>query len=486
MISMSKAYSIRQLRMEGDSIAEISRKLEVSRDTVYKYLAAEDLSQRPPAPRGRSSVLDRYRPLIESWLDEDERNWRKQRHTAHRIWVRLRDEAGAEVGESTVRSYVRRLRLERGTSCEQYLDLDWAPGDAQADFGEADFYVGGVRRRMSFFVMTFPYSNVGIAQVFPGENAECVCQALRNIFEHVAGVPRRIVFDNAAGVGRRVGDAVRVTEMFSAFAAHYGFAYSFCNPHSGHEKGSVENKVGYVRDNLFVPVPSFTSAGAFNSRLLDRSMALSDKRHWIKGENELQLFVEDRFAMLGLPPAPFTVVRYEVRKADKLGKVRLDGPHLYSSDPSLAGSELVCGIGATTVTVATRDGAVVAEHPRAYGDAPTDTADPASQLALLCQRPGAWANSKVRSAIPDDLREHMDSLGKPDLKAELRLMRDQAATSGWDATVQAMRSALLATGRVDRASVAVGAARMAGGAVEYDEQVDLSAYDSALASARGR
>ena len=115
MISMSKAYSIRQLRMEGDSIAEISRKLEVSRDTVYKYLAMDDLSQKPPAPTARSSVLDRYRPLIESWLDEDERNWRKQRHTAHRIWVRLRDEAGADVGESTVRNYVRRLKLERGT-----------------------------------------------------------------------------------------------------------------------------------------------------------------------------------------------------------------------------------------------------------------------------------------------------------------------------------------------------------------------------------
>ena len=43
-----------------------------------------------------------------------------------------------------------------------------------------------------------------------------------------------------------------------------------------------------------------------------------------------------------------------------------------------------------------------------------------------------------------------------------------------------------ATGRVDRASVAVGAARIAGGAVSYDEAVDLSAYDSALASARGR
>ena len=56
-------------------------------------------------------------------------------------------------------------------------------------------------------------------------------------------------------------------------------------------------------------------------------------------------------------------------------------------------------------------------------------------------------------------------------------MRDQAAASGWDATVQAMAGALLATGRIDRASVAVGAARIAGGAVEYDEPVDLSAYD---------
>ena len=486
MISMSKAYSIRRLRMEGDSIAEISRKLEVSRDTVYKYLGADDLSPKPPSCQPRASSLDRYRPLIESWLDEDAGNWRKQRHTAHRIWVRLRDEAGAEVGESTVRNYVRRLKLERGARREGYLDLDWAPGDAQADFGEADFYVGGVRTRMSFFVMTFPYSNVGLAQVFPGENAECVCQALKNIFEYVAGVPRRIVFDNAAGVGRRVGDAVRTTEMFSAFAAHYGFAYSFCNPHAGHEKGSVENKVGYVRDNLFVPVPSMTGPGAFNARLLDRSMALSDKNHWIKGESELQLFVEDRFAMMGLPPAPFAVVRYEVRRADKLGKVRVDGPHLYSSDPSLAGCELVCGIGATTFTVATRDGAVVAEHPRAYGDAPTDTTDPASQLALLCSKPGAWANSKVRSALPDELREHMDSLGRSDLKSELRLMRDQSAESGWGATVRAMRAALLATGRIDRASVAVGAARIIGGSVAYDEDVDLAVYDSALASARGR
>ncbi len=103
-----------------------------------------------------------------------------------------------------------------------------------------------------------------------------------------------------------------------------------------------------MRDNPFVPVPQLTNPAAFNARLLDRSMALSDKRHWIKGESELQLFVEERFAMMGLPPEPFSVVRYEVRKANKLGKARLDGPRLCSSDPPLASYELVRDIGATS------------------------------------------------------------------------------------------------------------------------------------------
>lgn len=258
MISMPKVQSIRRRRMNGESIASIARSENVSEPTVRKYLKAGDLSPRPPVRRKHAeSVIDRYVPVIEQWLAEDRCTWRKQRHTATRIWERLRDEYGAEVSLSTVTRKVAQLRREFAAEREAgYLDLVWHPGEAQADFGEVDVRFRGEVSRMRHFVLDFPYSNVGPSQLMPGENAECACQALRDIFEWLGGVPPRIVFDNAAGVGRRMFERVRLTRLFQSFQAHYGFEYVFCNAYAGHEKGGVESRVGAVRRKLFVPVPS--------------------------------------------------------------------------------------------------------------------------------------------------------------------------------------------------------------------------------------
>ena len=78
----------------------------------------------------------------------------------------------------------------------------------------------------------------------------------------------------------------------------------------------------------------------------------------------------------------------------------------------------------------------------------------------------------------------MDGLCKQDLKAELRIMRNQAAQSGYSVAVGAMSDALASTGRVDEASVAVAAARAASGSITYDEPVDLGVYDRALSLAK--
>ena len=422
MISMPKVQSIRRRRMNGESIASIARSENVSEPTVRKYLKAGDLSPRPPVKRKHAeSVIDRYVPVIEQWLAEDRCTWRKQRHTATRIWERLRDEYGAEVSLSTVTRKVAQLRREFAAEREAgYLDLVWHPGEAQADFGEVDVRFRGEVSRMRHFVLDFPYSNVGPSQLMPGENAECACQALRDIFEWLGGVPPRIVFDNAAGVGRRMFERVRLTRLFQSFQAHYGFEYVFCNAYAGHEKGGVESRVGAVRRKLFVPVPSVWSMPAFNVRLLERCLALGDKDHYRKGGRETDLFAEDRKALLALPETRFDVVTWKRMKADKYGIVTVEGRHRYAAGPEHAGRELIVGLRAFEVELLDASGARITTHPRAYGDNPTSSDDPSMQIGLLCNRPGAWPNSQVREALPDPLREWLDGQARAVLAEGLR------------------------------------------------------------------
>src|SRR5699024_7500971 len=102
-----------------------------------------------------------------------------------------------------------------------------------------------------------------------GETAECLCQGLKDVFHWIGGVPKRLVIDNATGAGRRIGEVVRLTELFQRFKAHYGFAVTFCNPRSGNEKGNVENKVGYFRRNILVPIPKTESLEHFNAQTLE-------------------------------------------------------------------------------------------------------------------------------------------------------------------------------------------------------------------------
>ena len=119
---------------------------------------------------------------------------------------------------------------------------------------------------------------------------------------------------------------VRTIELFGRFAAHYGFAYSFYNPNSGHERGSVESEAGFIRRSLFVPVLRSTGVEAFNENLHAKCMGLSAKGHWIKGESERRLFMEDRLTFRGLPSKPFEVVRSVKAIADKKDKVRVNCP----------------------------------------------------------------------------------------------------------------------------------------------------------------
>ena len=476
MIDMTQIRSIKTMHNNGTGVAAIARTLKVSEPTVRKYVRMKDFSQSPPVREARPSKLDPYKDTIDRWLEEDKAVWHKQRHTAKRIYTRLVKEEGYDGSYPVVQRYVKEQKEKTGGAA--YLDLVWEPATVQVDFGQADIILCSVPMRIHYLVVSFPHSNVGLMQVFFGENAECVCEGLARIFEFVGGVPKRCVFDNATGVGKRVMNAVRLTTIFERFELHYGFESRFCNPDSGHEKGNVENMVGTLRRNMFVPVPEVQDLDEYNLRLLLMCLDKADETHYRKGERCKDLFLDDAIRLGPLPEKEFPCVRYEKYKADKQGNICVGGKHRYSTDALFGGCEMIVGFGAFTVEIYDSRGNEVAAHRRLYTDGPDESVDPGASLRLLVSRPGAWQNSRVRLSMPDELRSHIDKADNDMLKSYLRTISYAAEGTSYDIAVDAACMTLRSTGQLRKADVAMYATRLyLGEAPAYEDPVDLSEYD---------
>lgn len=132
----------------GVSRAEIARRLDVSRNTVAKYAGEEGVSPAAPVPEARPHpATDEHAERIASVLEADLGAPRKQRHTARRIFGRLVDGRGYEGSYSSVCRCVARWREEnaRTSPRDGYLELAWAPGTAQVDFGNFRCEIAGPR-----------------------------------------------------------------------------------------------------------------------------------------------------------------------------------------------------------------------------------------------------------------------------------------------------------------------------------------------------
>src|SRR3954447_11362239 len=376
----------RRVLADGLSGRAACREYKTHWKTLKKILDnSEPPGYRRTKPK-RPSILDPLLPVVHQILEDDKKAPKKQRHTAKRIFDRLRAEHGYRGGLTTVKDAVRAWRLR---TAEVFVPLDHPPGEAQADFGQAEVTLDGEPATVAVFVMTLPYSDAIFVAAFPRECTETFLEGHVRAFEFFGGVPRRISYDNSKiAVARITGTRDRkLTDAFLRLKSHHLFREHFCRVRRPNEKGHVETLVGFARRNFLVPVPAAHGGlEGLNARLEADCRADLSRRVRGKPASKAELLAEERAAMLPLPAEAFLAARVEQPTADSLSLVRFD-TNDYSVPTAYAHHKLTAVGTVDTIRIVAGD-RVVAEHRRCW-DREQVTYDPVHYLALLERKPGA-------------------------------------------------------------------------------------------------
>ena len=375
----------------------------------------------------RRPKLEPFTGVIDRILEDDHMVPRKQRHTAKRIFERLRDEYGFDGQYTIVKDYVREHRRQ---TKEMFVPLSHPPSHAQCDFGEALVVIGGMERKAHCFVMDLPHSDGCFVKAYLSETTEAFLDGHVSAFAFLGGVPRSILYDNTRlAVARILGDGRRKrTRAFTELQSHYLFEDRFGRPGKGNDKGKVEGLVGYMRRNFLVPILSFESFDALNDHLEKRCLEWMDAK--LRGHSETigQRMERDLEALMPLPAAPFDACDKQAGRVSSLSLVRYRTNDY--SVPVAYGYRDVLVRGYVDRVVISCGSETIAKHPRSY-QRDDFVFDPIHYLPLLEQKTGAldqaaplqgWDLPQEFSTLRRLIESRMGRRGKREFVQVLRLL----------------------------------------------------------------
>jgi transposase len=346
---------------------------------MLQYAVPPGYQRQQPIKRPK---LGPWVGVIDAILEDDKQRPAKQRHTAKRIFERLKEEHSFTGGYTIVKDYVRSAELHNR---EMFIPLTHAPGEAQADFGEALVMIAGVEQKAHYLAMDLPHSDDCFVAAFPAETTEAFLEGHVRAFAYFGAVPTRILYDNSKIAVAKIlgGEERQRTRAFSELQSYYLFADKFGRPAKGNDKGKVEGLVGYARRNFMVPIPRVSSWEELNTRLEAESQKRRLRR--LRGQTETigERFERDRAAMLPLPAAPYEACEKIAGRVSSLSLVRYRSNDY--SVPTQYGHRQVWVKGYVHQVVIACGSEVIARHERSY-ERETVVFDPMHYLALLEQK----------------------------------------------------------------------------------------------------
>lgn len=331
---MSDINCIKTLRNnKGFSISKIQQTLGINWRTAKKYGDGDQLPQSKIKEKKGMMYEEKWGQIVSDWLFEDSRLKKKSRRTKKELFKELKV-LGFEGSYRTVCYFIRDWENTHSedTTDKGHDRLEHPPSEAQVDFGVMEVVKDGEYMDVHALVMSYPFSNAGFAVPLPSENQECLLEGLKTLFTQSKGVPRKVRIDNLTPAVKKVRskfEEAQLTDVFVQFQNHFGFDVQVCNPRSGHEKGSVENKVGYIRYNFFPTAPVMNSFEELTETLRRQLERDRDRLHYEKEVLIEDLWKEEQKHLLELPPENYPIFKEVEATINKYNEAKLDNTMIH-------------------------------------------------------------------------------------------------------------------------------------------------------------
>ena len=433
MKTMADVRRIVDLYELRKSCKKVARELNISRNTVKKYLhqvkdvqdgLAEEIIPKNRKIAQPSRVLtDLVRQKIHQYLESNLERPKKQRLTAKRI-LELLVQDGHKIGYTSVKDEVVRWKRTNAPREVFILQEPRVGQRAEFDWGEVSLNIDGVWQKYFLAVFVLPFSLYRFARLYRRSTRLEVIHAHIEFFREIGSVPEAVYYDRMAVVfdSRKQ----QFNDKFLEFSLHFGFQPCVCNPASPNEKGTDEESVGYVRRATFGERSAFESLNHATEYLKMRLFEINSHPVYRRSDVPVNGLEKERDMMHLLPTLEFE--NYELKRAaiSRYSLVKFDG-NFYSIPDTFRPRQITMKILVDRIEFL--DGStVIASHRRLTGKQKYSL-DIAHYIKTFHRKPGALPNSRALAQADELIKDMFNRFYLDDPKKFLPILDLMKETS---------------------------------------------------------